>query len=113
MARFGDSVIPYTHWSYFPSREAAEECKPELDALDCLVGIERIEHPLDGKPWLLRAARNVEVDLLVERHAEVKAIVERHGGFYDGGESGWLETTPGQLDALTDEIDRLDGEEAS
>lgn len=37
--------------------------------------------------WLLRAAREVEVGDMIERHERVEAIVTRHGGFYDGGES--------------------------
>jgi hypothetical protein len=46
--------------------------------------------------WLLRAAREVLVDGLIERHELVETIVERHGGFYDGGESGWLDPRTGE-----------------
>ena len=38
--------------------------------------------------WLLRAAREVAVDEMIERHNTMEAIVTRHGGLYDGGESG-------------------------
>jgi hypothetical protein len=110
-------TIPYTHWMYFTDRDAAERCAAELATLDFLCGVdfsppitpgERAqlvgEHPalasLPPSPphgeWLLRAAREVEISDLVERHETVEAIVIRHGGFYDGGESGWLNSRTGE-----------------
>jgi hypothetical protein len=43
--------------------------------------------------WLLRAAHECE---LGDCHDKVRAIVERHGGFYDYGESGWLDMHTGE-----------------
>jgi hypothetical protein len=45
--------------------------------------------------WLLRAAREVPVEDMIERHEMVETIVERHGGLYDGGETGWLDSRTG------------------
>jgi hypothetical protein len=45
---------------------------------------------------LLIAARVAKLSDLVERHETVEAIVIRHGGFYDGGESGWLNSRTGE-----------------
>lgn len=95
-----DTAMPYTHWAYFAERSAADACALELTALDCLVGIDKEAEPaMWGEvlgQWLLRAARTVLVSELVERHEEA-AIVERHGGFYDGGESGWLNRETGRF----------------
>ena len=112
-----DRTIPYTHWAYFWRRDLAERCAAELAPLDFLCAVDHhppptaeevaqlhAEHPaladLPEPPphgeWLLLAAREVEIDGLIERHDEVEAIVIRHGGFYDGGESGWLDTRTGE-----------------
>jgi hypothetical protein len=108
--------IPYTHWMYFADREAAERCSAELASLDFLCGVDHrpplsaeeraqfaTQHPaladLPDSPhgeWLLRAAREVEVDDMIERHKRVEAIVTRHGGFYDGGESGLFDPRTGE-----------------
>src|SRR5919201_123800 len=45
--------------------------------------------------WLVRAAREVAVDDLIQRHELVEATVERHGGFYDGGETSLLDPRTG------------------
>lgn len=92
-----DNLIPYTHWSYFADRAAAEACGVELDAcFDCLAAVDESEW--DGeKSWLLRAARTVSLDWPGGWHDEIAEVVERHGGFYDGGESGWLDTTTGKF----------------
>ena len=81
------SLIPYTHWSYFTDRAAAEACARELDArFDCLAAVDESEW--DGeKSWLLRAARTVSLDWPGGWHDEIAEAVERHGGFYDGGEA--------------------------
>lgn len=77
------SVIPYTHWAYFPDEAGARRC-----ARDLADYVTRIREPLpDGIEWLLLAGRDVEIDHLVARHGEVAAIVTRHGGRYDGGEA--------------------------
>ena len=105
-------AIPYTHWMYFSDRAAAERCAAELGGLDFLCGVDfrppltaeelaelHSEYPaLAGLPdgphpgdWLLRAARSVEIEHDRAARDEMEAIVVRHGGFYDGGESGWLD----------------------
>jgi hypothetical protein len=33
---------------------------------------------------------------MAEPHEMVEAIVVRHGGFYDGGEPGWLDAHTGE-----------------
>jgi hypothetical protein len=101
---------------YFSDRAAAERCAAELAPLDFLCGVDfsapltaeqvtafNSEFPeLAGLPdppcgnWLLRAARSVEIDDMIDRHHMVEAIVTRHGGFYDGGESGWLDPRTGE-----------------
>jgi hypothetical protein len=117
-------AIPYTHWMYFTDRAAAERCAAELAGLDFLCGVDfsppptakelaalHSEFPVlaglpDGLPhgnWLLRAARGVEVDGMIERHEMVEEIVTRHGGFYDGGESGWLDPRTGEAVRQEDE----------
>lgn len=119
------STIPYTHWMYFPDRVAAERCAAELAGLDFLCGVEfsppltaeelaefHSEYPEFGNlpdaphpgDWLLRAARSVEVDDMIERHEMVEAIATRHGGFYDGGESGWLDLRTGEAVRQEDEL---------
>jgi hypothetical protein len=88
-------LIPYTHWAYWSDRNAAERCRAELADLGFRVApVERSEgdedDPTRDDPrftWLLRAAKEVGIDDLVERHDYVEAIVQRFGGFYDGGES--------------------------
>jgi len=111
------STIPYTHWMYFADREAAERCAAELASLDFLCGVDHrpplsaderaqivAEHPeladLPDSPehgeWLLRAAREVEIGDMIERHEMVEAIVARHGGAYDGGESGLFDRRTGK-----------------
>ena len=107
------TIIPYTHWMYFAERESAERCAAELASLDFLCGVdhrpplgaeERTQLPAladlpDSPPqgdWLLRAAREVEVDEMIERHERLEAIVTRHGGFYDGGESGLFDPRTGE-----------------
>jgi hypothetical protein len=111
------TIIPYTHWMYFADREAAERCAAELASLDFLCGVDHrpplsaeeraqlvAQQPAladlpDSPPhgeWLLRAAREVEVDEMIERHDIVEAIVTRHGGFYDGGESGLFDPRTGE-----------------
>jgi hypothetical protein len=68
----------------------------------------------------LRAAREVDIDDLVERHDYVEVIVERFGGFYDGGEATYqvdddtaamlVEERPGaDLDDLLAVLDHPDG----
>ncbi len=110
-------TIPYTHWMYFTDREAAERCATELTGLDFLCGVDHrpalsaaeraqlvADHPeladLPDPPehgeWLLRAAREVEVGGMVERHEMVERIVTRHGGFYDGGETGLFDPRTGE-----------------
>ena len=78
------SMIPYTHWAYFPDEASARHCAEEL--ADYVI---RIQEAVDEAPsgWLLLAGRDVEIDLLSQRHEEVAAIVTRHGGMYDGGEA--------------------------
>lgn len=94
------STIPYTHWMYFTDRGAAERCAAELGGLDFLCGI---DYEADEAKWLLRAARSVEIEDMVARHGMVEAIVVRHGGFYDGGESGWLDLRTGEAVRQEDE----------
>lgn len=91
------SLIPYTHWAYFTDRPAADACAAELDAgFDCLTAVDASEW--HGAPsWLLRAARTVSLDWPGGWHDEIAEVVERHGGFYDGGESGWLDTKTGKF----------------
>lgn len=110
-------TIPYTHWMYFSDRGDAERCAAELAGLDFLCGVDfsppltagelaefHAEYPalasLPDAPqhggWLLRAAREVEIEGMIARHDMVEAIVARHGGFYDGGESGWLDPRTGE-----------------
>ena len=110
-------TIPYTHWMYFSGRAAAERCAAELASLDFLCGVDfsppfadaelaefQAGYPaladLPDAPqhgdWLLRAAREVEIGGMVARHDMVEAVVVRHGGFYDGGESGWLDPRTGE-----------------
>ena len=111
------TIIPYTHWMYFADREAAERCAAELASLDFLCGVDHrpplsaeerawlvAQQPTladlpDSPPhgeWLLRAAREVEVGNMIQRHDRVQAIVTRHGGFYDGGESGLFDPRTGE-----------------
>ncbi len=118
------ATIPYTHWMYFSDRSAAERCAAELEPLDFLCGVDfsppltaeelvefHSEYPalanLPDAPqhgdWLLRAARSVEIDGMIARHGMVEAIVARHGGFYDGGESGWLDLRTGEAIHQEDE----------
>jgi hypothetical protein len=113
-----NAAMPYTHWMYFEDRDAAERCAAELTRLDFLCGVDFspemtpqehrdliAQHPaLAGLPvqptgdrWLLRAARDVEIDDLIDRHGMVEAIVVRHGGTYDGGESGWMDPRTGEF----------------
>lgn len=91
------NLVPYCHWAYFTDRAAAEACGVELDArFDCLVAVDASEW--DGAPsWLLRAARTVSLDWPNDWHGEIAEVVERHGGFYDGGESGWLDVKTGKF----------------
>jgi hypothetical protein len=79
--------IPYTHWTYFTDLDAAERCRAELVDLGFEVApVKWAEfNELSGAPWLLRAARLVDLD--VDYHAEFEAIVTRFGGDYDGGEA--------------------------
>jgi len=111
------TIIPYTHWMYFAEREAAERCAAELASLDFLCGVDHrpplsaeeraqlvaqqpaladLPDPPPHGEWLLRAAREVEVDEMIERHERVEALVTRHGGFYDGGESGLFDPRTGE-----------------
>ena len=55
-----------------------------------------VANPQPPGRCLLRAAREVPVDGMIQRHELVGMIVERHGGCYDGGESGWLDARTGQ-----------------
>lgn len=91
--------MPYTHWAYFSDEATAKACGAELSTrFDCLTAVDFIEAGTeDNRPWLLRAARTMAIDELVERHEEVEAVVERHGGFYDGGESGWFDPRTGRF----------------
>ena len=76
--------VPYTHWSYFDERAAAEACAVELDQrFDCLTVVDRDAAGEDE--WLLRAARTVTIG--VPWHDEIAEVVERYGGRYDGGEA--------------------------
>lgn len=88
--------IPYTHWSYFRDRDAAEVCAVALDVLfDCLTSVQEAAGPVeDGRPWLLLASRPVRLG--TDWHGEVEEIVTMYGGFYDGGESGWLNLETGK-----------------
>lgn len=102
---------------YFADREAAERCAAELASLDFLCGVDHrpplsaeeraqlvaqqpaladLPDSLPHGEWLLRAAREVEVDEMIERHDRMEAIVTRHGGFYDGGESGLFDPRTGE-----------------
>lgn len=86
-------TIPYTHWSYFPDKASAETCGKELEfRFDTLTLVTPAVDPTPGQEWLLLASRPVELG--TDWHAPVEAVVERHGGFYDGGESGWMDFTP-------------------
>lgn len=99
-------TIPYTHWMYFSGRDAAERCAAELGGLDFLCGIDpggSAGPGDDDEQWLLRAARSVDINGMIERHGMVGAIVARHGGFYDGGESGWLDLRTGEAVRQEDE----------
>jgi hypothetical protein len=91
------SRIPYTHWSYFKDQVAAETCGRELDVrFDCLSAVD--ESDWDGeRQWRLLAARTVSLGWPNGWHAEIEEVVERYGGFYDGGESGWLDTITGKF----------------
>src|SRR5260370_19229649 len=88
-----DHTIPYTHWTYFTDRAAAEGCAAELARQDFLCGIDR--SVADPSQWLLQAARDVPIDGMIERHHMVEAIVTKHGGLYDGGESGSINLRTG------------------
>jgi hypothetical protein len=95
-------VIPYTHWSYWSDRDAAERCRAELADLGFRVAPLQWSDPLPGgpfesAPWLLLAAREVAIDELVERHDYVQGIVERFGGFYDYGEATYLLDDDGRV----------------
>lgn len=104
MTADADSPMPYTHWTYFTAKAAAEACGAELDAQGFLVALDSVDSDSqipqlpEGEQWLLRAAKPVLVGKgkLVARHAHVESIVQRHGGFYDGGESGWLDPATGK-----------------
>lgn len=91
------TMIPYTHWAYFPAREAAQSCADELNRKDFLAAVDATVDPTPGIEWLMRAAKNVRVGDMVQRHGEVEEVVVRHGGEYDGGESGWLDLTTGRF----------------
>jgi hypothetical protein len=91
------TLIPYTHWSYFPDQASAQSCADELADY-----VTRIRETEDSK-WLLLAGRDVKASGLIERHAEVEAIVVRHGGDYDGGEATYREGRPVVDPVLTDE----------
>lgn len=86
-----NTVIPYTHWAYFPDQASAQRCAQDLP--DYVTRIREMKIP-DCLAWLLLAGRDVAVNQLVERHDEVEAIVTRHGGEYDGGEASYLEGQP-------------------
>ena len=124
MTNHGAGTIPYTHWMYFSDRSAAERCAAELTPLDFLRGVDfsspltaeaiadlhsrcpalaSLPDPPQHGNWLLRAARSVEIDDMIARHGMVEAIVVRHGGFYDGGESGWLDLRTGEAVRQEDE----------
>lgn len=105
MTDHGARTIPYTHWMYFSDRGAAERCAAELSGLDFLCGIDPggSSGPGGDEQWLLRAARGISIDSMIERHGTVGAIVARHGGFYDGGESGWLDLRTGEAVRQEDE----------
>ncbi|HZP53870.1 ribonuclease E inhibitor RraB [Actinocrinis sp.] len=78
--------IPYTHWAYFTDRPAAEACARELAArFDCLTAIDPAASGPD--PWLLRAARTVDLNAPGGWHDEIEEVVQHHGGRYDGGEA--------------------------
>ncbi|MEV5940294.1 ribonuclease E inhibitor RraB [Streptomyces sp. NPDC051994] len=80
------TVIPYTHWAYFPDEASARNCAKDL--ADYVTRIEQVEDPSQAvASWLLLAGRDVEINRLVERHDEVEEIVIHHGGEYDGGEA--------------------------
>jgi hypothetical protein len=79
------SEIPYTHWFYFPTEERANDAADELKQHGFLTGVDPREDE-----WLMRAAKSVDVDDLLDRHDSMEMVAERHGGQYDGGESGWL-----------------------
>lgn len=97
-----DHTLPYTHWSYFTGRAAAEACGRELDVrFDCLAAVDESEW--DDKPsWLLRASRTVSLDWSNGWHGKIEEVVERHGGSYDGGEFGWLDTATGRFVEMTE-----------
>lgn len=85
-----NGLIPYTHWSYFTDRVAAETCGRELDVrFDCLTAVDRALDDVFGlgDAWLLRAARTVDLDSPVSWHDEIEEVVERYGGTYDFGEA--------------------------
>lgn len=88
------SKIPYTHWAYFIDHEAALACAKELDErFNCLAVLDR---SYADPQWLLRAARTVSLDWPNGWHDEIAEVVVRHGGYYDGGESGWLDLATGK-----------------
>lgn len=80
----------YTHWIYFQSGDSAEACRVELADADFATKIDPPDAPGGKGEWLLRASKLVTIDDMLTRHDYVEEIVERHGGFYDGGESGWM-----------------------
>lgn len=85
------TAMPYTHWAYFDTEEAACKCGDELTArFDILCTVDPPNEPDEyfpwpGTKWLLRGARNVDLD--TDWHAPVETVVVAHGGKYDGGEA--------------------------
>lgn len=96
MASDDDDRLPYAHFCYMPTEEAARACAAQLDAADFLVAFRRLDEDdiveWRGNPyaWILGAAKPVLIDDLVARHDEVKHIVAAHGGYYDGGEATYV-----------------------
>ncbi|MFJ8727674.1 ribonuclease E inhibitor RraB [Streptomyces sp. NPDC093269] len=88
-----NSVIPYTHWGYFPDEATTRSCATELHSKGFIVRFRGPWEEGDVPEWLLLAGKDVTIGTMVERHGEVRAVVERHGGSYDGGESAHLPTT--------------------
>jgi len=93
-------TVPYTHWSYFTDRAAAGACAKELTArFDCLTAVDPAASGPD--PWLLRAARTVNLDTPANWHDEIREVVERHGGEYDYGEACmFVRPSPGAQEGL-------------
>ncbi|AXI91337.1 hypothetical protein SAM9427_36845 (plasmid) [Streptomyces sp. ETH9427] len=91
------TVIPYTHWAYFPDQDSAQHCATDLADF-----VTRLREQEDGT-WLLLAGRDVDTAELPERHGMVEAIVQRYGGAYDGGEVTYLHGKPVADPLITDE----------